>query len=115
MLVDVRATIETRWSQVADFVGLRAVLYDQDPLVDDLLAEGTVESGGVIHLRFDATKVASFDSPRETAPDLRLVIVCRDRRMVFRSRVVANVRIPAVAAGDERPLCDVVFTESSLD
>jgi len=115
MLVDVRARIETRWSQVADFIGLHAILYDKDPLVDDLLAEGPVEDGGVVHLRFDTTKVASFDSPLETAPDLRLIIVRGDRRTVFRSRVVADVRFPAVTARDERPLCDVVFTESSLD
>ena len=116
MFIDVRARIETRWSDVADFVGLRAALYDVDPLDDDLLAEGLVGVGGVVAFRFDARRARSLDSPAETAPDMRLVVVHADGRVVFRSRVIGNARLPPPAGqrGEALP-CEFTFVESSLE
>lgn len=114
IFIETNARIRTRWSQVTDFSGLRAALFDVDPLVDDMLSEGTVEAGGTLWLRCDKSKVRSFDSPLETAPDLRWVIMRTDGRVVFRSRVVRDVLLPAAPATGLLA-CDLTFVESSLD
>ena len=116
MHVEIQARLETRWSDVASFVGLRAVLYDVDPLSEDHLAEEFVAAGGIVRLRFDPRKTHSFDSPSETTPDLRLVVIRSDGRLVFRSRVIDNVRIPVVLEPNTPAvLCELTFVESSLE
>lgn len=115
MLVDVKGRLETRWSRIGDLVGLSASLYDADPLIDDLLTEGVVGEGGVVDLRFEVRRIQSADSPFETAPDLRLVVIDAQRRVVFRSRVVADVRLAAAHPGGGGNTLEVTFVESSLE
>ena len=116
MFVILRATIETRWSDATDFVGLRAVLYDVDAVADDLLAEGVVGGDCVVSFRFDPRRIRSLDSPTEAAPDLRLVIAHADGRLAFRSRVIANATLPAAIPADGLPLpLELTFVESSLE
>jgi len=92
------------------------VLYDVDPLSEDHLAEEFVAAGGIVRLRFDPRKTHSFDSPSETTPDLRLVVIRSDGRLVFRSRVIDNVRIPVVLEPNTPAvLCELTFVESSLE
>lgn len=70
--------------------GWKALLYDQDPGQDDLLAEAVPDAQGRVSFLADLADAASVDSPLERKPDL-YVVLSREGREFFRSPVRPNV------------------------
>lgn len=70
--------------------GWKALLYDQDPGQDDLLAEAIPDVQGRVSFLADLADAASIDSPLERKPDLYVVLLC-EGRPIFRSPVHPNV------------------------
>ncbi len=59
-------------------------LYDQDPLSDDLLGEGTPDTEGNVTIKFDLDKIKSADTPLEQFPDLYFKVF-KGTTLVFES------------------------------
>jgi hypothetical protein len=68
----------------------RAVLYDQDPLIDDKMGEARLDEQGRAEFTCELADAASLDSPMETLPDLYVVLYDGDRE-VFRCPVFKDV------------------------
>ena len=91
MLVKVNATLVDS-SAVASLEGLTAELSDKDLLSATFLAKGTVQADGRVDFMFDITKTSDLDSPGELYPDLFVTVRDKDGNLLFRSRMIPNVR-----------------------
>ena len=65
-------------------------LYDQDPIVDDLLGTSKLNARGEAKLSFHLDKIKSLDSPAETKPDLYFILY-DDRMEIYKSRVLRDL------------------------
>jgi hypothetical protein len=75
---------------VVPFERMRARLWDQDLVSDDMLGEGALDSMGCVTFQFELTLVSSIDSPGEVQPDLYIQILL-DGVEVFRTPVKKDV------------------------
>ncbi len=66
-----------------------AKLYDNDLVLDDLLAESPISDRGSADFLFDLAKAKSFDSPNETRPDL-YVALYKGKSIIFESKIKKN-------------------------
>lgn len=64
----------------------KAKLYDNDLVLDDLLAESKLNEDGSADFLFDLSKAGTPDSPFETKPDLYVALYKNDS-IVFESKV----------------------------
>lgn len=64
--------------------GVSVKLYDQDPLSDDFLGEGTPDAEGNVAIKFDIDQIKSVDTPLEQFPDLYFRVF-KGEKLVFES------------------------------
>lgn len=106
MDVILNAKIKVRDGRMTSLSGLMAELWDADPMVDDLLAAGTVVGSSYldysVEFRFDLARVSSFDSPGEVNPDLYVLIEDAEGKHVFRSTVVRDFEFGKGEGGHEQ-------------
>jgi hypothetical protein len=96
MEIKLEASLCARDGRLQNLNGLTAQLWDEDPVSDDLLAEGVVSGGSPIYrtdFHFNPNQAASADSPGEKAPDLYVVVIDEKGQQVFRSVVLKNTAI----------------------
>ena len=75
---------------VVPYERMKARLWDQDPLRDDLLGEAAPDHAGLVAFQFNLDSVASVDSPGEVKPDLYIQVLLDDVE-VFRTPVIEDV------------------------
>lgn len=96
MDIELEATLRVRDGRPHDLNGLTAQLWDEDPVSDDLLAEGLISGTGSlyhVHFRFDPRRAESTDSLGEKAPDLYVLVKDTRGQPLFRSAVHKNTPI----------------------
>ena len=91
MLFKVNATLVDS-NAAASLEGLTVEFFDKDLLSATLLAKGTVKADGLVDFMFDITKTSDLDSPGELYPDLFVTVRDKDGNLLFRSRMIPNVR-----------------------
>ncbi len=87
---------------------------DYDPLSDDQLASGVVQTGGRVEFIFDLEDAESGDSPMEERPDLYVLIKNREGSELFRSRTHQNIDFSCVNPlnGERETTFDITFGEA---
>ena len=113
MDVILKAKIKVRDGRMTSLSGLKAQLWDADPMVDDFLAAGIVEGSSyldyTVEFRFDLEKASSFDSPGEVNPDLYILVEDANGKHVFRSTTVRDFDF---ARGEGGRVQSVTFVEA---
>jgi len=104
MDVILKSKIKVRDGRMTSLGGLRAELWDADPMVDDFLATGTVEGSSYldysVEFQFDLKNASSFDSPKEINPDLYILVLDEVGKQVFLSMVVPGFEFGGVECGE---------------
>ena len=113
MDVILKAKIKVRDGRMTSMIGLKAELWDADPMTDDFLAAGIVEGSSyldcTVEFRFDLGAVASFDSPGEVNPDLYVLVEDTRGKQVFRSTIVRDFDF---GKGEDVQVRSVTFVEA---
>jgi hypothetical protein len=79
---------------------MRARLWDQDLVNDDMLGEAALDSMGRVTFQFNLKLVSSIDSPVEVQPDLYIQILLDDVE-VFRTAVKKDALLIAGGSADQ--------------
>ena len=69
---------------------MTALLWDQDAVADDILAEASLDQDGRVAFQFDLSSASSIDSPGEVMPDLYVEILL-DNIEFFRTPVTKDI------------------------
>lgn len=85
---------------VVPYERMRARLWDQDIVSDDLLGEGALDSMGCVTFQFDLKLASSIDSPGEVQPDLYIQILL-DSVEIFRTAVKEDVLLIDGGSADQ--------------
>jgi len=85
-LVKVNAKFIDKENSPINSKELIAKLYDNDIVIDDLLAESKIGKDGSVEFIFDLSKVSSPDSPLEIKPDLYIAIF-RNESIIYETKV----------------------------
>ena len=85
---------------VVPYERMRARLWDQDLVSDDMLGEGAMDSMGCVTFQFDLKLASSIDSPGEVQPDLYIQILLDDVE-VFRTAVKKDVLLIAGGSANQ--------------
>ena len=85
---------------VVPYERMRARLWDQDLVNDDMLGEAALDSMGRVTFQFNLKLVSSIDSPGEIQPDLYIQILLDDVE-VFRTAVKKDALLIAGGSADQ--------------
>jgi len=85
---------------VVPYERMRARLWDQDLVSDDMLGEAALDSMGRVTFQFNLKLASSIDSPGEVQPDLYIQILLDDVE-VFRTPVKKDVLLIAGGSADQ--------------
>ena len=85
---------------VVPYERMRARLWDQDLISDDMLGEAALDSMGRVTFKFNLKLASSIDSPGEVQPDLYIQILLDDVE-VFRTAVKKDVLLIAGGSADQ--------------
>ena len=85
---------------VVRYERMRARLWDQDLVNDDMLGEAALDSMGRVTFQFNLKLVSSIDSPVEVQPDLYIQILLDDVE-VFRTAVKKDALLIAGGSADQ--------------
>ena len=84
----------------APFDRMKAVLWDLDPLFNDMLGESSIDDSGCVVFQFNLTSASSIDSPGEVMPDIYIQILL-DAVEVFRTPVIADMVLNGTSSFDD--------------
>ena len=84
---------------VVPYERMRARLWDQDLVSNDLLGEAALDPMGCVAFQFDLKSISSIDSLGEVQPDLYIQILLDDVD-VFRTAVKKDVLLMADGSAD---------------
>jgi hypothetical protein len=84
---------------VVPYERMRARLWDQDLVSNDLLGDAPLDPMGRVQFQFDLKSISSIDSPGEVQPDLYIQILLDDVE-VFRTAVKKDVLLMADGSAD---------------
>ena len=85
---------------VVSYERMRARLWDQDLVNDDMLGEAALDSMGRVTFQFNLKLGSSIDSPGEIQPDLYIQILLDDVE-VFRTAVKKDALLIAGGSADQ--------------
>jgi hypothetical protein len=85
---------------VVPYERMRARLWDQDLIRDDMLGEAALDSMGHVTFQFNLKLASSIDSPGEVQPDLYIQILLDDVE-VFRTAVKKDVLLIVGGSADQ--------------
>jgi hypothetical protein len=85
---------------LAPFNRMKAVLWDRDPVSNDMLGDSALDDSGCVVFQFNLAAASSIDSPGEVNPDIYIQILL-DTVEVFRTPVFADMVFGGTSSIDD--------------